>query len=104
MSGKAIHPKLYKPIQIIKKSYLRNSICTRLADFSYSLYLIHRILLLVVFAFFFEKEKADMSLTCLLQYAAIVSGIMLITYVIYYFTERKTGEVKRWIKLKLQID
>lgn len=80
------------------------SICTRLADFSYSLYLIHRILLLVVFAFFFEKEKADMSLMCLLQYAAIVSGIMLITYVIYYFTERRTGEVKRRIKLKLQID
>lgn len=77
---------------------------TRLADFSYSLYLIHRILLLVVFAFFFEKEKADMSVMCLLQYSAIVAGVMLVTYAIYYFTERRTSEVKRWVKKSLHID
>ena len=76
---------------------------SKLADFSYSLYLIHRILLLIVFSFFFGKEKADLSTKCLLEYIAIVMSIMLVTYVIYYVTERRTNEVKRWIKIKLGI-
>lgn len=79
-------------------------IFSKLADFSYSLYLIHRILLLVVFAFFFNKEEADLSFVCLMQYTAIVLGIMLVTYVIYYVTEKRTALVKRIIKKQLRID
>lgn len=79
-------------------------IFSKLADFSYSLYLIHRILLLVVFAFFFNKEEADLSFVCLMQYTAIVLGIMLVTYAIYYVSEKRTALVKQIIKKQLRID
>lgn len=77
---------------------------SKLADFSYSLYLIHRILLMIVFTFFFNKEEADLSVICLLQYLAIIAGVMIVTYAIYYVTERRTSDVKHWLKRKLDVE
>ncbi len=77
---------------------------SKLADFSYSLYLIHRILLMIVFTFFFNKEEADLSVICLLQYLAIIAGVMIVTYAIYYVTERRTNDVKHWLKRKLDVE
>lgn len=39
-----------------------------------------------------------------MQYTAIVISIMLVSYAIYYITEKRTALVKRIIKKQLRID
>ena len=71
------------------------SVFSRLADFSYTLYLTHRITLLVIFAFFFEKYKADMSMTSKFYYICILASCLLVAYLLYWVAERHTKTVKK---------
>jgi peptidoglycan/LPS O-acetylase OafA/YrhL len=77
------------------------SVFSRLADFSYTLYLTHRITLLVIFTFFFEKYKADMSPMNKLFYLGIISVCLLVAYILYWVAERHTKTVKKYIKAHL---
>ena len=75
---------------------------SKLADFSYTLYLTHRITLLVIFAFFFEKYKADMSLNNKMYYLGILSACLIVAYLLYWLAERHTKTVKKFIKKKVE--
>ena len=77
------------------------SVFSRLADFSYTLYLTHRITLLVIFTFFFEKYKADMSFLNKMLFLGILSVCLLVAYMLYWMAERHTKTVKKYIKAHL---
>lgn len=74
---------------------------SQLADFSYTLYLSHRITLLVIFTFFFDKYVADMSWLNKLYYVGIVFACMLVAYLLYWVAERHTKKVKQYIKHRI---
>lgn len=73
----------------------------RLADFSYTLYLTHRIVLLVIFTLFLEKEKADLSLQNIGVFVLIMIVCLLVAYGVYWVAEKRTEVVKTWVKNKL---
>lgn len=74
---------------------------SKLADFSYTLYLSHRITLLLVFTFFFDKYVADMSPINKIYYIGILSACLLVAYILYWVAERHTKTVKKFVKNKL---
>ena len=74
---------------------------SKLADFSYTLYLTHRILFLVVFQYIFEKNTATLCLRDICHYALLVFGALLVAYGIYFLSERHTARVRRWVKARL---
>lgn len=75
----------------------------RLADFSYTLYLTHRIVLLVIFTLWLEKEKADMSVNNIMIFIGIILVNLLIAYIVYAMAEKHTQKVKIFIKQKFGI-
>lgn len=77
------------------------SIFSKLADFSYTLYLSHRITLLVIFYFFFEKYKADMSFLNKMHYIGVLSVCLLVAYMLYWVAERHTKHIKRLVKERI---
>lgn len=74
-----------------------------LAAFSYTLYLTHRITLLLVFRFAFDKYSHTLTATGIALYAGVVGFCLFMGWVVYYFTERNTGKVKRWMKEKIMV-
>ena len=72
-----------------------------LANFSYTLYLTHRITLLLIFNSVFIKWSHNLDMKGIVLYILLLTTCMLTSWSIYYFTERKTSDVKRWIKGKL---
>lgn len=75
----------------------------KLAKFSYTLYLTHRIVLLVIFTQWLEKEKADMSLINLMIFTGIILTCIFISYIIYLLSEKHTQSIKLYIKEKLKL-
>lgn len=71
-----------------------------LANFSYTLYLTHRITLLLIFNTVFIKWSHNLDLKGIVLYLLLLAFCMLTSWGIYYFTERKTSDVKYWIKGK----
>lgn len=85
-------PPRSKMSQIIEQCF------SKLADFSYTLYLTHRITLLFIFSMMLEKWKADMSTTNKAIYIAILIVCMLVAFLLYWCAERHTKRVKKHIK------
>lgn len=73
---------------------------SKLADFSYTLYLTHRIVLLLIFSLVFEKCKADMSTLNKMYFIGILAACMAVAYGVYWCAEKHTNVVKRVIKAK----
>lgn len=73
----------------------------KLANFSYTLYLTHRITLLVVFTLFIKREEADMSFNNIMIFVFIMMICLVVAYAIFYIAERHTRDVKIMIKKKL---
>lgn len=76
---------------------------SKLAKFSYTLYLTHRIVLLIIFTLWIEKEKADMSFPNIIIFIGILLICLLISYFIYLLTEKHTQKIKCYLKEKLHI-
>ena len=74
---------------------------TRLAAFSYSLYLIH-VPVLAVLARIFPTQQ-DMTPRALLQYGAYAVGVPLAAYGFYWLFERHTDRVRRFLKRRLAL-
>lgn len=74
---------------------------SKLADFSYTLYLTHRIVLLLIFSLVFEKYKADMSQLNRMYFLGILAVCLVVGYGVYWCAEKHTKSVKRIIKAKL---
>lgn len=68
------------------------------AKWSYSLYLMHRIFLLIVFPNIFIKEQAHWNLHDVAIFVLMDALIMAATYVMYLLAERNTATVKKWMK------
>lgn len=75
----------------------------KLANFSYTLYLTHRIVLLVIFTLWLEKEKADMSIHNILLFTGILLSCLIVAYIVYVLAEKHTQKVKSIIKQRLNI-
>lgn len=74
---------------------------SRLADFSYTLYLTHRIVFLVVFEYIFEKYQGTLCPRDLLHYSLLVIATLVIAWLISLVSEKHTAPVRRWIKARL---
>jgi peptidoglycan/LPS O-acetylase OafA/YrhL len=69
-----------------------------MGNFSYSLYLSHRIVLMWVFGYMFAMNKGDMSLSSLLQYGAVVVTCLFICWLFSLVSERYTPHIKKELK------
>ena len=69
-----------------------------MGNFSYSLYLSHRIILMWVFYYVFSMNKGDMSLSSLLQYGALVVMCLFLCWILSLVSERYTPQIKKELK------
>ena len=74
---------------------------SRLANFSYTLYLTHRIVYLVVFEYIFDKYQAELCPRDLLHYSLLVVTTLFIAWLVSLVSERHTVRVRRWVKARL---
>lgn len=72
-----------------------------MAKFSYTMYLSHRIFLLILFGTFFKEGCGEMTLHSFVIYLLLLIITILLCYVLYLFTERYTYQVKMFIKNKM---
>ena len=70
----------------------------KLADFSYTLYLSHRIIFLILFAYFFEKGTYEFNILSIILYLLFVAISFISCYLLYLVSERYTGYVKLIVK------
>lgn len=76
---------------------------SKCADFSYTLYLSHRIIFLVLFAFFYEKGSYMPNLQGWATYLSFLAIVLVTCYCVYLLSEKHTARVKKFVKLKLSI-
>ena len=76
---------------------------SRCADFSYTLYLSHRIIFLVLFAFLYEKGAYLPNLQGWLTYLSFLAIVLVSCYCVYLLSEKHTARVKKFVKSKLSI-
>ena len=72
-----------------------------MAKFSYTLYLSHRIVFLILFAYVFEKGAGMMNLKSMVLYVLFVVITLFSCWVIYLFSERYSVPLKLRMKKKL---
>lgn len=77
-----------------------NEIGTKLAAFSYTLYLTH-VLVLRMLEYFHVPKSESINFISILWYIGEVIVALLIAYAVYWCFEKRTSEVKSWIKRKL---
>lgn len=71
---------------------------SNLAKFSYTLYLTHRVTLLLIFQFLFSKGAAQFNADGLLTYALILLLCIIVSWLIYLVSEKHTKKVKTFVK------
>lgn len=72
-----------------------------MAQFSYTLYLSHRIIFLLLFASFFTQGEGQFVKNDLLLYIVFFVATVFLCWVFYLFTERYTSQLKKYIKSKI---
>jgi len=92
---------LMKPVH--KWSIALDNIGIKLAVFSYTLYLVHRIIFLILFKYFFTKSCQLFTIESILLYFLFLFIVLIISYTIYFFFERNTSIVKKYIKTNIII-
>lgn len=75
----------------------------KLACFSYTLYLCHPIIFLLIWEYIYDKGTYDISFINILKWISVMLIAMLGSYIIYLFAEKHTYRVKRIIKEKLNL-
>lgn len=81
-----------------KISVNANKVFSYLAGFSYTLYLTHRITLLLVFKFLYEEGKAEFTIITVLQHLSIIAICLFVSWLVYLISEKHTNAVKNIIK------
>ena len=76
---------------------------SNLADFSYTLYLTHRVTLLLIFKYLYEENTAAFDGQGLLRFAIILGICLVVSWLIYLLSEKHTSRVKLLIKNYLEI-
>lgn len=72
----------------------------RLAIFSYTLYLAHRVVLMWVFKFIFDENKGDMSVYSFCSYFIILAICLLSCWGLYLCAERYSPNIRKYFKNK----
>lgn len=75
----------------------------RMACFSYTLYLTHRIVLLFVFTRLLPKEQGGMNVADMATWLLIVGACLAVAWLVYWLAERHTQTVKAVVKRRLGI-
>lgn len=75
-----------------------------LADFSYTLYLTHRITLLVIFKYLYEENSAAFDVQGLLRFAVILAICLVVSWLVYLLSEKHTAKVKILVKNRFEIN
>lgn len=78
-----------------------DSFMSKCADFSYTLYLSHRVIFLVLFAFFFEKGTYLPDVHGWVSYILFLAIVIVACYCVYLLSEKHTAKVKKYVKAKL---
>lgn len=78
-----------------------NNAFTYLAGFSYTLYLTHRITLLLIFGFLYDKGKAEFTPVTVMQHISIIAICLIVSWLIYLISEKHTKTVKNIIKKRM---
>lgn len=81
-----------KVMVVLDKSF------SKLANFSYTLYLTHRITLLLIFEYIYTKHSAHMNISGVFNYISILLMCLLSSWCIYYISERNTTKIKILLK------
>ena len=79
-----------------------NSVGTKLAAFSYTLYLTHVPVLKLLQGLGFPKSESISFYSCMLYVAELAIGL-LVAYVVYWVFERNTPKIKKIIKNRLAV-
>lgn len=72
----------------------------RLAIFSYTLYLAHRVVLMWVFKFIFDKSNGDMSVYSFCSYFAILAICLFSCWILYLCAEKYSPNIRKYLKNK----
>ena len=83
-------------------SYNIEKAFSHLADFSYTLYLTHRIIFLVIFKYIYNKGEATFCLPDMLDFSLILIMTLAGSYIVYLLSEKHTKRVKSWVKARLR--
>lgn len=75
---------------------------TKLAAFSYTLYLTH-VLVLRLLEHFGAPKSTEVNVQSVMLYVAWLCVAMLFAYIVYFFFEKRTSFCKRYIKRKLKV-
>ncbi len=73
---------------------------SKMAKFSYTLYLSHRIIFLLLFYFVFSKGTHGMTANSILKYTAFVTITIIGCFCLYLVSERHTYKLKKYIKAR----
>ena len=73
----------------------------RMACFSYTLYLSHRIILKWFFYIYPHEHQGTMSIPDILIYCLVVVVTMFLCWALYLLSEKHTPEIKKYLKYKL---
>ena len=77
-----------------------NEIGTKLAAFSYTLYLTH-VLVLRMLEYYNAPKSESVDFISISWYIGELTIALLVAYVVYWCFEKRTAEVKSWVKSKL---
>lgn len=76
---------------------------TKLAAFSYTLYLAHCVILLPIYKYLFAENSGVMNLKSFMIWLSILAMTMISCWLLYLAFEKHTATVKMWLKGKLSI-
>jgi hypothetical protein len=79
-----------------------DNIGTKFAAFSFTLYLVHRVIFLILFKYGFPKNCGTFNLQSILLYIEFLFIVIIAAYLIYIPFERNTDFVQRYIKNKFK--
>ena len=69
-----------------------------MGNFSYTLYLSHRIVLMWIFYYVFKLHEGDMSAFSLFAYIAVVASCLFVCWLLSLVSERYTPQIKKYFK------
>ena len=76
---------------------------TKLAAFSYTLYLSHRIVFLPVYHFITNKRSAYLDIAGISGWLLLVFSTLFVCWLLYLAFEKNTAQVKKYVKTKFNI-
>ncbi|WP_405607808.1 acyltransferase family protein [Polaribacter sp. Asnod1-A03] len=85
---------------IIENKYL-SKFSIWLSNISFTLYVIHFPLLMLIFALFYKDNMQVLSLNSFIEFSTISIVLIVFSYFFWYLFERNTDKVKKYIKQKI---